>query len=130
MSAQNVRVLIADPNDNALVTLRALLLAKPGWHVEAVFNGSEALKRCSGEKPPDVLLSEIELGDMDCFEVCYQLHKIPREFRLVVLSSIATTEIAHDMKEYTSHFLSKPASISEIVMAIEEAAAGRGVPWR
>jgi len=75
------KILIVDDerfNINVLVDL-----LKPNYKIMAAINGKQALKAAQSDSPPDLILLDIMMPEMDGYEVCQQLkadektHKIP-----------------------------------------------------
>ena len=84
-----VRVLVADDNADMREHLTRLLRAQ-GWAVEAVPDGREALEAALRE-PPDLLLTDVMMPELDGFELVRALRADPRTATLpvVVLSARA-----------------------------------------
>ena len=59
-------------------------LTGEGYEVRLAANGGMAL-RFAGEDPPDLILLDIRLPDMDGFEVCRRLREDPRTGRIPVI---------------------------------------------
>ena len=84
-----VRVLVADDNADMREHLARLLRAE-GWSVETVADGREAL-RALRAAPPDLLLTDVMMPELDGFELLRAVRADPRTATLpvVVLSARA-----------------------------------------
>ena len=68
---QRQRILIVDDERFNINVLADLL--KPNYKVMAAINGTQALKAAHSANPPDLVLLDIMMPEMDGYEVCRQL---------------------------------------------------------
>ena len=83
---QTWRVLIVDDNADSADSIAAIL--ETCWHeVEVAYSAQKALEMAV-EHQPDIVLLEIELPDMDGYEVAKHLRQIPEliEMRLIAIT--------------------------------------------
>jgi PAS domain S-box-containing protein len=66
-------ILVVDDVPDDIAVLEEIL--KRDYQVKAVTNGKDALAIARGESPPDLILLDIIMPDMDGFEVCRALHQ-------------------------------------------------------
>lgn len=64
-------VLVVDDAPANLAVLTEIL--KPDYQIRAAKNGALALKIAHAPTPPDVVLLDVEMPDMDGYEVCEKL---------------------------------------------------------
>jgi diguanylate cyclase (GGDEF)-like protein len=76
MSKQRSRILIVDDERPNIQVLNAIL--QDEYDVSVALNGEQALKRTLGEKKPDLILLDIQMPEMDGFEVCRQVMGNPQ----------------------------------------------------
>jgi PAS domain S-box-containing protein len=114
------RVLVVDDNEDAAASLAALLRMS-GYHVFMAPNGREALRQASAH-PPDVILLDIGLPDLDGCEVARRLRLTPglERTRLVAMTGYAQDEHrrATQAAGFDAHLV-KPVEPGELVKAIE-----------
>lgn len=86
------RILLADPQH---ASRRALsrLLEDSGFDVQTVSNGGDVILQCESE-PPDILILDVDLPDMDGFEVCHQVRCDTAHADVTI---IIVTEPKHEM---------------------------------
>ncbi len=70
------RVLIVDDEPINIKLLAQAL--SPKYHVKTAISGEKALKVATSEQPPDLILLDILMPQMDGFEVCRRLKEDPR----------------------------------------------------
>lgn len=80
------RVLVVDDDRDTTDSL-ATLLRFAGYEVAVAYRGQEALSACAGESPPDVVILDLQLPDIDGLEVC----RLLRRRRQATLRIIALT---------------------------------------
>ncbi len=97
MNRVSPRVLLADP-DNVFRASIQRALESAGFRVETADSGSEVIVQCEID-PPDVLIIDVQLPDIDGFEVCEHVRHETRDADVTI---IVTTECSDDM---TRHYL-------------------------
>jgi signal transduction histidine kinase/CheY-like chemotaxis protein/serine phosphatase RsbU (regulator of sigma subunit) len=112
------RVLVADDNPDLRRYLTRLL--SRFWRVEAVANGREALRRAL-ECPPDLLLTDVMMPELDGFELVARLRDDPRtrELPIIVLSARAGEAAKIEgLGAGADDYLSKPFSGRELLARV------------
>ncbi|MBI1317609.1 MAG: response regulator [Candidatus Hydrogenedens sp.] len=90
MSETRARILIVDDTPaNIHVLMEAL---KDTYAITAATSGAKALDIARGETPPDIILLDIMMPEMDGYEVCRQLKEDVRTERIPVIFITALTE--------------------------------------
>ena len=97
MNRVSPRVLLADTDDALRVSLQRALDAA-GFRVETAATGNEVILGCEVD-PPDILIVDVDLPDIDGFEVC---EYVRRETRDADITIIVMTRCSDDM---TRHYL-------------------------
>ena len=97
------------------------LLSKQGYKVRQVRNGATALKACQA-KPPDLILLDIHMPEMDGYEVCEKLKAddFTREIPVIFLS--ARDETLDKVKAFTiggADYITKPFQLKEVLARVE-----------
>ncbi len=63
------------------VNLLFTMLSEHGYEVRQVINGRQALQAAQYD-PPDLILLDILMPEMDGYEVCQQLKMLPQKLRI------------------------------------------------
>ena len=103
-------MLIADDNPDLRRYLTRLL--SPYWHVEAVGDGADAL-RLVRERPPDLLVTDVMMPELDGFGLLAELRDAPetRELPVIMLSARAGEEASIEgLEAGANDYLPKPIS--------------------
>ncbi|HEY4825181.1 MAG TPA: SpoIIE family protein phosphatase [Solirubrobacteraceae bacterium] len=112
------RVLIADDNPDLRRYLTRLL--SPYWHVDAVGNGADAL-RLARERPPDLLVTDVMMPELDGFGLLAELRDAPatRELPVIMLSARAGEEASIEgLEAGADDYLPKPFSGRELLARV------------
>jgi len=121
-AANGLRVLIAEDNDaNALIVRRSPAL--DGAHISRARNGFEAVAQATAE-PPDLILMDVQMPDMDGLEATRRLRADPRtkHVPIIVITALAMFEDrVRALEAGANAYLSKPFSIRDLGRTIEEA---------
>lgn len=121
------RILVADDNRDAVETIVALLRAC-GHEVSIAYDGQQAIRQATAD-PPDAVVLDIGLPDMNGYEVAQRLREDSklRRTRLIALSGYGREEDKRRSLEagFDSH-LTKPASLGALQKAIS---GGTGAPY-
>ena len=109
--------------DDELSNLQFLfrVLADNGYEVRGAPNGSTALVMI-GHQPPDLILLDINMPDMDGYKVCWELkanaktHKIP-----VIFTGVFKDTAVKDksFKAGGADYISKPFHIQEVLARVK-----------
>jgi sigma-B regulation protein RsbU (phosphoserine phosphatase) len=86
------RILVVDDERFNINVLADLL--KPHYKVMAAINGEQALKAAGGTKPPDLILLDIMMPEMDGYEVCRRLkeNEATREIPVIFVTAMGQEE--------------------------------------
>lgn len=112
------RILLVDDEDGFRDALIRRLRHR-GLHVDEARSGSDALERLP-RNPADVVLLDIQLGDMDGRDVLRAMRRRGDDAAVIILSGHAYTDIALDaMRAGASDYLLKPCPVEELLERIE-----------
>jgi PAS domain S-box-containing protein len=120
-SLTGIRVLVVDDEPDNL-DLVNFVLTQEGARVTAVTSAIEALTIIS-ENPPDILLSDIGMPEMDGYELLQQVRALPSQQNNPI-KAIALTAFAQQEDEEKAinagfwAYLSKPVNLIDLVTAI------------
>ena len=102
---------IVDPNEDSLDILQEFCTEEMHLDCQTAHNGQEALQILS-EHPPDLVLSEIELPELNGFEL---LRRIRRSKSSVPVALMANSTAAYTWVDALNHgangFFTKPLSL-------------------
>ena len=85
--------------DDTLESLSLLsLILKDVYRVKIANNGEKALQIAQGAEPPDLILLDIMMPDLDGYEVCRRLKRNPVTRQIPVIFLTAKTDIADEEK--------------------------------
>ncbi|MFQ5592076.1 MAG: PleD family two-component system response regulator [Phycisphaerae bacterium] len=125
MERRRRRVLVADADDMSLSTLRHQLI-DAGYEVCTTTSGHDVVMLCELQ-PPDVLIMDIHLPDMDGFEVCERVrHENAGADITVLIMTEAVDDMTHSylgqMVEYAGgdYFLAKPYDLKLLLMVLDD----------
>ena len=102
-------LLVVDDDLRFRQTLEALLTGE-GYDVRCAASGGMALQ-FAVEEPPELILLDIRLPDMDGFEVCRRLHENPRTGHIPVIFISGLDEMVDKVKGFTAggvDYITKP----------------------
>jgi putative two-component system response regulator len=113
-------ILVVDDTP-ANLTLLARMLGDRGYRVRPVPSGALALKSAASD-PPDLILLDISMPEMDGFEVCQRLKEDPRlrDVPVVFISALAETEgKVKAFRRGGVDYITKPFQIEEVEARVE-----------
>lgn len=120
------RILLAEDEANILTSLR-FLLERAGYDVSVETQGPKALASAL-QTPPDVLVLDVMLPEMDGYEILRRLRASPGTKNLPVLMLTAKGQREDRETAFkcgANMFITKPFANAEIVNAIGELALKR-----
>lgn len=125
------RLLVVDDEQDVREML-ALVLGRRGFGVQTAADGMEALVLAQSA-PPDLILLDVMMRDMDGWEVLklLQLEEVTRRVPVVILSARAEPrDKIRGLQEGAVDYLTKPFAIDEVVARVESilGETGGGAP--
>ena len=119
-AATNKTILVVDDMSDNLRILSALLSQK-GYEVQKVLNGNLALKAAQ-TAPPDLILLDICMPEMDGYEVCQQLKAAPQTREIPVIFLSALDNVFDKVKAFQVggvDYITKPFQVEEVLARVE-----------
>ena len=109
--------------DDTLDNLRVLtaLLRERGYDVRGVTTGSAALMGTAAQ-PPDLILLDINMPEMNGYEVCQKLKGNPQTQTIPIIFISALNEVFDKVKAFTVggvDYITKPFQVEEVFARIE-----------
>lgn len=113
-------ILLIDDMPNNLRLLSSLL-GKQGYKVRSVINGAMGLKAAQA-KPPDLILLDINMPDLNGYEVCTKLkaNEVTQEIPVIFLSAL--DDVIDKVRAFQvggCDYITKPFQIEEVVVRVE-----------
>ena len=118
-------VLIVD--DEPLITCALMTrLENLGYTVYHAINGLAGVEAAALYEP-DIIIMDIRMPDINGFEACQRIHRMPRLKNTPVIflsANVQDTAIAKSEEVGGAQFISKPYQAQDIVQAIESLVPG------
>ncbi len=110
--------------DDTLANLRLLakILAEQGYEVRPVTNGKLALRSVQGTAPPDLILLDIMMPEMDGYEVCERLKADEHTRDIPVIFLSALDEVQDKVRAFSVggvDYITKPFHEQEVLVRVE-----------
>ncbi len=116
----NASILIVDDTIYN-IQLLSLMLVKQGYQVQQASSGLEALEKVN-QQPPDIILLDIRMPDLNGYEVCIKLKNNPatKDIPIIFISSIEeSSEKVEAFSVGGVDYISKPFQLIEVLARIE-----------
>ncbi len=113
------KILIVE-DESDIVELLAYNLRQAGFETEAVFNGADALQRAI-ENPPELILLDLLLPEIDGLEVCRLLKRDPHTETIPIIMLTAKGEEIDrivGLELGADDYITKPFSPREVVLRV------------
>lgn len=109
--------------DDTLANLHLLgdILKKSGYNVRPATNGQLALRSVAA-RPPDLILLDVRLPDMDGYEICRQLKKDERNIDIPVIFISALGEASEKVEGFEAggvDYITKPFELREVLARVK-----------
>ena len=117
---ENNTILIIDDDENDIKLLKGMLKSE-NYNLLSAFRGEEGLKIVA-DTPPDLILLDVLMPEMDGFEVCRRLKQEQKTRIIPVVMITALKEKEYCLKaleEGADDFLSKPVDKTELIARIK-----------
>lgn len=113
-------ILVIDDTPENLYLLSSMLTER-GYKVRSVTKGSNGLRGAQAA-PPDLILLDVRMPEMDGYEVCRQLQQNDRTREIPVIFISASGEVLDKVKAFTAggvDYITKPFQVEEVLARIE-----------
>jgi len=113
MAGDKARILIIDDDRSSVNILNEIL--KDKYHIKVALDGKTAIQRAQNAPQPDLILLDIQMPDMDGFEVLQALKKEPRSCDIPVIFLTAMTaeeDEIHGLELGAVDYITKPFSVA------------------
>ena len=120
MGDQKTDIVIVDDNTDNLRIL-AGILKNQGYQARPVSQGAMALDAVFA-KPPDMILLDIMMPEMDGYEVCRELKAAPETRDIPIIFITALDELEEKLKAFAAggvDYITKPFQEAEVLARIE-----------
>jgi two-component system response regulator AtoC len=115
------RVLVVDDDANVRFTLKEVLLERGHEVVEAA-DGALALAVLAGGEPPDLVVSDLVMPNLDGLELLKRVRALDPELPLLLLTARGSERTAvAAMRAGAYDYLTKPCDIDELAAVVERA---------
>ncbi len=114
------KILIVE-DEESLLKLESILLTTKGYLVQGATTGLAALEAVVAE-PPDLILLDIMLPELDGFEVCERIKNNPetRDIPIILLTARKTSEdVARGDAVGADQYITKPFKSAMVMETIE-----------
>jgi CheY-like chemotaxis protein len=118
-SRRGVRILAVDDETEPLAALAKLLSAE-GFVVETANGGIEALAKL-GQAVPDILLTDVQMPDLDGIALAEQVRKQQPNLPIILTTWLDETEraIKAGLEQRHTHYVPKPIELKELLHTID-----------
>lgn len=120
VSIEKSTILVVDDTPDNLTLMSGLL--KDNYRVKIANNGARALKIAESDAPPDLILLDIMMPEMDGYEVCRRLKADVKTRDIPVIFLTAKTEVVdetHGFELGASDYITKPISPPIVLARVE-----------
>ena len=126
MTTRLPKILIADDNPQGVELLEAYL-SGPDYDLQTAADGEETLRKLK-DWQPDLILLDVMMPKISCFEVCKRIKSNPATSDIVVLLITALdqpSDIDRAVDVGTNDFLTKPINKTELLLRVRAALKAR-----
>ncbi len=117
---QKNRILIVE-DEESLLKLESIILSSKGYNVTGVMDGRSALDEITAN-PPDLVILDIMLPELDGFEVCRHIKENPATKNIPVVMLTAkknSQDYARGMEMGADAYMTKPFKSAKVIETIE-----------
>jgi CheY-like chemotaxis protein len=117
---QPLSVLIVEDDASNRILFQAYLKNKKKWTVDYAHHGISALQDFLETKKYDVMVTDLQMPEMDGFTLISKLDSVHKPDRIIILSADSTKETALRAQQFkVDQFITKPVHKKEFIDAIQ-----------
>src|SRR3979490_2079928 len=115
-----VRILVVDDNPAVRHYLRAILEQQSAWQVcHAAPTGGEALQRVQKSPPPDLILMDFQMPDLNGLDVAQQISQLFPKIPILLVTIHLSTQLAEAARRVGVRGACAKTDVGSIVQAVE-----------
>lgn len=115
-----MRVLIAEDDREMRRLLRAAIGAR-GHLVEGYENGAKLLASLSEDDPPDVIISDVQMPEVDGLELLARVRDRHPDLPVLLISAFGSAQLHQRARELgAAAVLDKPVRLPKLLQLVEE----------
>ena len=127
MKDTGTSILVVDDEPDMVELLRRTVVKELGWKVLTAGSGNEALQQAQ-ENPPDVVLLDIKMPDVDGMEVLEALRQKPDPPTVIMMTAYGVIELAvESIRRGAYDFITKPFDYARLVHTLRQALEHRNL---
>jgi DNA-binding NtrC family response regulator len=112
------RLLVVDDEPDFAETLREFLVFK-GFDVETAENGREALELVTSTRHYDLMITDLEMPEMDGLELLRLVRNVNENLPVIILTGHGTVENAlQAIQEGAWNYFLKPVNTEKLILAV------------
>lgn len=120
----HTRIMVVEHEPTSLEALRALF-SDEGFAVDLAQSGVSAL-RIARQDPPDVVITDLQVPEMDGIELCRALHELSADMPVIVVTGLVDTAcVVEALRAGAEDYLSKPLDVDAVLISVQRAIARR-----
>ena len=121
------RILVVD-DDQSSRELLARILTSAGHHVTALADGREAVSALDAGDPPDLVVSDIRMAEMDGLQVIDAFRERAPETPVILVTAFGNIDGALEaIRRGAADYLSKPYDVDAIKLVVARALQHRAL---
>ncbi len=114
------RILVVDDNPEVRHHLRALLERQSTWQVcDEAQTGREALRRVEEKNPPDMILLDFQMPDLNGLDVARQISKLFPEIPILLVTSHLSRQLAEEARRVGIRGACAKSDVGSIVKGVD-----------
>ena len=126
MTAQPLRVLVAEDNEDLRELLSTIISAEPDLRCIGTANDVDAVMSSTLEQPPDVLVLDLELQGRSSIDLLRKVRKNGADIAIIVFSGHSHPEmIKHTLAAGADAYVPKSGDYEMLLAAIRDSRASR-----
>jgi len=115
-----VRILVVDDNPAVRHYLRAILEQQSAWQVcDEARTGGEALQRVQKTPPPDLILMDFQMPDLNGLDVAQQISQLFPKIPILLVTIHLSTQLAEAARRVGVRGACAKTDVGSIVQAVE-----------
>ena len=115
-----VRILVVDDNPAVRHYLRAILEQQSAWQVcDEARTGGEALQRVQKSPPPDLILMDFQMPDLNGLDVAQQIAQLFPKIPILLVTIHLSTQLAEAARRVGVRGACAKTDVGSIVQAVE-----------